>query len=260
MVYQTANSVGQGFFECIRYRDFNWVPHMHRHPELILVREGEVVARVEGRREVIPAGACALVLSNRVHSYESPRGSLADVCIISEDFAPSFFKSIKGKRPETTLFICRPSVLEYAKTELFCPDRTPDPLLLKSAFYGVLADYRAQTTFREVPAENPSVFDRIVQYVAEHYADNITLSRMAEDLGYEQHYLSRCFHGRVPMHFSTYVNQFRVDVATDLLRNTDLPITRIALQSGFQSIRSFNRVYRELTGKSPSEIIRGGPF
>lgn len=254
MLYQNSNSIGQGFFECVRYRDFNWVPHMHRHPELVLVREGEVLAEIEGRQEAIPAGSCALVLSNRVHRYESPKGSLADVCIISEDFAPSFFKSVKGKQPETAVFCCRPSVLEYAKTELFRPGEIPDHFLLKSAFYGVLAEYEHQVAFRDTPGENPSVFDRIIQYVTENYTENITLKSMAEALGYEQHYLSRCFHSRVPMHFSTYVNWYRVDAATELLRNTNLPITRIAMQSGFQSIRSFNRVFLTLTGKNPSQL------
>ena len=59
------------------------------------------------------------------------------------------------------------------------------------------------------------------------------------------------------MHFSRYVNLYRVERATNLLMNTDMSITEIALSSGFQSIRSFNRVYLELTGLSPSMMSRG---
>jgi transcriptional regulator GlxA family with amidase domain len=58
------------------------------------------------------------------------------------------------------------------------------------------------------------------------------------------------------MHFSRYVNLFRVDAATELLQHTDLPITEIALQSGFQSIRNFNRVFLEITGKTPSRQFK----
>lgn len=32
MLYQENNSVGQNFFECIRYLDFQYLPHMHKHP------------------------------------------------------------------------------------------------------------------------------------------------------------------------------------------------------------------------------------
>ena len=64
----------------------------------------------------------------------------------------------------------------------------------------------------------------------------------------------RYFHSRISMHFSQYVNWYRVDTATELLRNTKLSITEIATRSGFQSIRSFNRIYRAFTGVSPSEV------
>ena len=58
------------------------------------------------------------------------------------------------------------------------------------------------------------------------------------------------------MHFSRFVGWYRVDRARTLLQSTDLPITEVALRSGFQSTRSFNRVYRELTGLTPTQVKR----
>lgn len=257
MLYQEKNSVGQGFYECIRYQDFSWYPHMHRHPELIYVREGAVEAEIDGRRERIPAGSCALVLSNQVHTFESPGGSLADVCIFSEDLVPAMSREFQGKVADSAVFQCRPSVRIYAESELFCPDHIPDYYILKSVLYGVLWEYRRQIHFEE-KIKKGDLFNQIIHYVNQNYAEDISLKSMAEALGYEQHYLSRCFHSRISMHFSSYVNWYRVDAASELLRNTDLPVTQIAMQSGFQSIRSFNRVFRDFTGKSPSELKENG--
>ena len=252
MLYQSKNSVGQSYFECLRYVDFKYIPHMHRHPELVRVVEGEILVHFDGKTERVPAGEYAFIPPNIVHSYETPQHSLADVCIFSQAYVPAFFKEIQDKRLARTRFVCRASIAEYAGKELFVTDHIPDFYALKSALYAVLGEFLACAVFEDVTGKSSALMDKVVRYVAENYTEDITLASMAAALGYEQHYLSRCFHALIPMHFSRYVNWYRVDAATELLHNTDLSITEIALRSGFQSIRSFNRVYLELTGTVPS--------
>ena len=167
-----------------------------------------------------------------------------------------FFKEIRGARADRTRFLCRPLILDYLIGELFVTDHTPDFYLMKSLLYGVIYEYRRQVVFSHQENKNEQLIDQIVRYVDDHYTEEISLKSMGEALGYEPHYLSRYFHSRIPMHFSQYVNWYRVDMATELLRNTDLSITDIASRSGFQSIRSFNRVYREFTGIPPSKESR----
>ena len=90
MIYQTHNSVGQYYFECIRYSNFTFVPHMHRHPEVFLVREGQIAVVTNGNREVFSKGEYGWIASNSIHSYETIGNSVIDVCIYSEDFVPAF--------------------------------------------------------------------------------------------------------------------------------------------------------------------------
>lgn len=256
MLYQHQNSVGKNFFECIRYDNFYYVPHMHRHPELIYVHEGEVLVITNEIQEVIKAGEYALILPNQIHEYRTPEHSLVDVCIFSQDYAPLFFKEIRGKKADRTRFMCRPLISDYLIGELFVTDHIPDFYLMKSMIYGVLHEYRGQVVFSQKESKNELLIEQIVRYVHSNYTEDISLKSMGEALGYEPHYLSRYFHSRIPMHFSKYVNWYRVDMATELLRNTDLPVTEVATRSGFQSLRSFNRVYREFTGITPSEEVR----
>lgn len=256
MLYQYQNSVGKEFYECIRYENFYFVPHMHRHPELIYVLEGSVVIETTDAAEIISRGEYALILPNQIHGYTTPDRSLVDVCIFSQDYAPLFFKEIRGKKAGCTRFVCRPLISDYLTGELFHKEHAPDFYLMKSLIYGVLHEYRSQVSFSHNENKNELLIEQIVRYVDNHYTEEISLKSMSEALGYEPHYLSRYFHSRIPMHFSRYVNWYRVDTATELLRNTELPITEIAARSGFQSIRSFNRVYREFTGIAPSEETR----
>jgi AraC-like DNA-binding protein len=61
------------------------------------------------------------------------------------------------------------------------------------------------------------------------------------------------------MNFRTFLASYRVNFAKHLLRSKgarSLRISDIALQSGFSSINSFNRAFREITGVTPSEYRR----
>ena len=56
----------------------------------------------------------------------------------------------------------------------------------------------------------------------------------------------------VPPH--RYLLTRRIERATALLRDTDLPVTEIALQTGWNSIGTFGRIFRDITGESPGEF------
>lgn len=256
MLYQHLNSIGNNFFECRRYENFCFNPHIHRHPELIYVREGAVELETRDFRETVHEGEFALILPHMLHSYFSPGRSVVDVCICSQDYAHSFFRELRDKRVKQSRFVCPPTLRQYLSDELFCPDRIPEFYLIKSLLYGALHAFHSQVPLYPAEAKSESLLDRIVKYVNNNYTENITLQKMSAELGYESHYLSRYFHSKISLNFSQYVNWYRVDLATDLLNHTDLPMTEIASRSGFQSISSFNRVYKEFTGDTPSRAGR----
>ena len=56
----------------------------------------------------------------------------------------------------------------------------------------------------------------------------------------------------VPPH--RYLLTRRIERAVGLLRDTDLPITEIALQTGWNSLGTFGRIFRDITGASPAAI------
>ena len=56
----------------------------------------------------------------------------------------------------------------------------------------------------------------------------------------------------VPPH--RYLLTRRIERATALLRDTDLPVTGIALQTGWNSIGTFGRIFRDITGESPGDL------
>lgn len=76
---------------------------------------------------------------------------------------------------------------------------------------------------------------------------------MSERLGYNYYYLSKCFHKIFSMSFTDFLNSYRLDAALSMLTETDKDITDIALESGFQSIRSFNEFFKKNIGTTPAK-------
>jgi AraC-like DNA-binding protein len=56
------------------------------------------------------------------------------------------------------------------------------------------------------------------------------------------------------MNLKTLINTYRCEYAENLIESTNLPLSVIAMDSGFQSIRSFNRIFKDTIGKTPSSI------
>mgnify|MGYP000311289398 CR=1 FL=1 len=84
----------------------------------------------------------------------------------------------------------------------------------------------------------------------------IGLSRktLANDLGVNENTLSKVINWKFGKSFRELTNEYRIDEAKTLLINSKLPITTIAYDTGFKSITSFNRVFKEAVGKSASEF------
>ena len=95
----------------------------------------------------------------------------------------------------------------------------------------------------------------LLSYMDEHYADNITLEFAASRMNFSNSHFSKTFKKLMGINFVTYLNLVRVERAASQLRNTGKKITDVALSCGFNNIRTFNRVFKEITGYTPSEFL-----
>jgi AraC-like DNA-binding protein len=86
------------------------------------------------------------------------------------------------------------------------------------------------------------------------YADlNFDRGMLAERLGIKEHQLSMIINLAFKKSFSSFVNTYRIEEAKRLLKAGNQPITIISYDVGFSSLTSFNRVFKEYTGLSPTE-------
>ena len=92
------------------------------------------------------------------------------------------------------------------------------------------------------------------KFIEEHSGEELSLSRVAKAVNIHPNYLSEKFKQVTGMNFVEYVARTRFEKACRLLHDGDLRISDIAFAAGFQSLSQFNRVFKRLTGKSPTQF------
>jgi len=97
-------------------------------------------------------------------------------------------------------------------------------------------------------------FTKILDYINDNYANEISLESLANKIGYSVFHFSRLFKQLTNMSFNEYVNHIRIKKAESLLINANLSITEVASMSGFDSLSSFYRNFKLAKNCSPKEF------
>lgn len=96
-------------------------------------------------------------------------------------------------------------------------------------------------------------FNDVLAYIDEHYMENLTLETVAAYSGFSKYYFSRLFKQYTNCTFYEYLCFRRIKVAEELLSHPELSVTEVALLSGFSSISTFNRTFKQRKSCTPSE-------
>jgi len=91
------------------------------------------------------------------------------------------------------------------------------------------------------------------KFIEEHSGEELSLRKVAKAVNVHPNYLSERFKQVTGMNFVEYVARTRFEEACRLLHDGDLRISDIAFAAGFQSLSQFNRVFKRLSGKSPTQ-------
>ncbi|NKF08574.1 helix-turn-helix transcriptional regulator [Clostridium gasigenes] len=95
--------------------------------------------------------------------------------------------------------------------------------------------------------------DNVMRYVEKNYSDKIVLDEIANVAGFSKFHFARFFKENTGMTFIDYLNNFRISMAEWTLINEDCSITEVSFKTGFNSIKTFNRVFKQLKGCTPME-------
>lgn len=95
--------------------------------------------------------------------------------------------------------------------------------------------------------------DRVLNYIAEHYAEPISLASLAEILHMNKTYFSRIFREINGISPKEYIVKTRIAAATQLLKDSDRGVLEVAQACGFSSLSNFYNAFKRVTGQSPAQ-------
>lgn len=128
-----------------------------------------------------------------------------------------------------------------------------------SEIYGVITDIWNQHAFNSSLAGKYSIIHRSVKYIEKNYADlNLYTPQLAEMSGIGETYYRNIFIAVFNTPPTKYIQQYRVDKAKELLVNTELSVEEVSLKVGFANSSYFCKVFKSLTGLTPSEFSAMG--
>ena len=97
------------------------------------------------------------------------------------------------------------------------------------------------------------IVDQIQAYIAEHYAEKLTLTGIASQFYISPYYLSRLFKKSINLSLIEYINGVRIKAAQNLIEKSNESISDIAEKTGFMTTAHFRRVFKDATGLSPQQ-------
>jgi serine/threonine protein kinase/AraC-like DNA-binding protein/tetratricopeptide (TPR) repeat protein len=94
---------------------------------------------------------------------------------------------------------------------------------------------------------------RVIDYLEGHFKEDVTRNDLANIIGVHPDYLGKLFKARMGKTIREYANSIRIRWAMDRLSETNDKIIAVAYDAGFESLRTFNRIFLRISGMTPLE-------
>lgn len=249
----------------------DYEPHFHSAVEVVLPLEGEVSVCAADTAYRVQEGEVLIIPAGCIHDLHMGEGSQRELVLYEMNgvFTLKEFSALRQMMTNPIYLdgghACRARVREIF-LELIRVHRSGTMLrnmhnyALLLEIYATLGENYLKTSAtaaernslqRQLSGED--AFNRALDHLNKNYMDDMTLDTLAAYAGFSRYTLSRMFRQHTGMTFTQYLSKRRVDMAMELLASTKMPVTQVALQCGFNSIATFNRVFREVKGCTPTQ-------
>ncbi|MBQ2744403.1 MAG: AraC family transcriptional regulator [Lachnospiraceae bacterium] len=282
--YEEKKAHGDDSFPYITYLctiplDFTSVPtHWHNEYEIIYIKKGAGIISLDLDYHHVKSGDIILIVPGQLHSIEQKDNETMEyenIIFGSEiltskhnDFCYNHFFSSLTKRTVQVPTIFNASTCSYYCDIAKCIDSADEicktfphgyQLAIKSylfqMFYIIFTNLPKDTT----PVKRKKSLDKmklIIKYVENNYADNITIEDMARLCDFSQSHFMKFFKNNMEVSFIEYLNNYRLTMASRLLLSSSSSIIAIAMESGFDNLSYFNRLFKKKYEMTPSEFRR----
>ncbi len=252
------------------YSDIAWryESHFHSAVEIVYTIEGCVYYEVENRKYEILKDEILIIPPGVEHSLsmdaESKRHlilfepdqvfSMGDIKLLMKGFQQVFHLHDKSRTHEEVRELLDKMIRIYQEQDLMWNSACYSLLL---QMYVTLGQNYLSGLLPAKPKGqekgNAAIITGMMTYINNHYQEELTLDQAAEAAGFSKFYFSRFFKIQTGYTFHEFLCQKRLQAAMEMLIHTGKPIRQVAEESGFGSVATFNRIFREYKNCTPTQ-------
>lgn len=248
MFYEFVNFGSNNCFKNYKGKNPVYSAHLHRSFEIIITLSGEIQLTVDNKDFSLKENDAIFIFPNQIHSLYSQKSEYLSF-IVSPELIKEYSNKTKGVVPVNNVFC--PS--KYLVDELERISEDANIYEKKGVLYSFCGQFDKTAKYESEKIYHDGILYKIFMFVEENFGGECTLEKLSSEIGYNYSYLSRFFKKSVGIPFKTYVNEYRLSHVCYLLGNSDTSIMNCAVESGFDSIRTFNRNFKMQYGITPEQ-------
>ena len=216
--------------------------HYHESVEIIAVKKGCITLIIGGNSYELNEGEIGFVPSFFPHSIKKQNENEYYAIIISKpylkDYNSSFSNAYWGKLGNSIFNKKIFDAIEFFKCD-------NNKILLQGVTDVILGLIVSQYTNQETSGNNNSLVRNIIEYIDINYAEDISLTTLAEHFGYSKYYFSAFFNKNFGCNLNTYLNNVRINK----IENESGSKTEKILNSGFKTLSTYYRTLAKYNKK-----------
>ncbi|MEK3911749.1 AraC family transcriptional regulator [Paenibacillus sp. FSL H7-0331] len=250
-------------------------PHRHDFIELTLIMDGKGKELINGLTHSMTPGTMVLLLPYQIHQIEADPLSPLDMYICNFDMK----LLTEGAEPEQVLWDLiyggdsqQSSFVQFDSSILgdiqsifakmlqeYQGDDYGKHMIIKAKLLEALTYYarsmrshthKSAQLVGSAPVRTKPIW-QMIRYLHEHFLESVTLSVLADEFHLHPTYISELFSEYYGIRFLEFLQELRIRHACSLLLSSDMPLSEVAMESGFDAYSTFNRTFRKLKGCSP---------
>ena len=237
----------------LRKNNLNCPVHVNSEMEILWVKKGRVkVIGENGQCTVVEKNCGMIIFPFNIHSFEHDTETEGIIFMFSGGINRELFVDFQNKVPENKVFCISVVLRDYLEKKTTEYVDTHNEFIAKSIFYALLGEFSVDNTLME---KECSGFD--VTRVMENICNNIHMWEDAESVANAYNLTKKEIDKEIfkisGLKLKEFIYNVKLNYALQLLHGDRYNITEIAYESGFSTVRTFNRVFLRLMGCTPKE-------
>ncbi|BBF45324.1 DNA-binding response regulator, AraC family [Lachnospiraceae bacterium KM106-2] len=276
---------GDFMFPFVKYGEQNpccytCIPmHWHEEMEIVIIEEGVLEVSVDLNSFIAKEGDIILIMPYMLHSFKQYQHEkfVANTILFhmsimnhltTDACAVKYFTPFMDHKYEVPYVLtnrdkgyqgvhtCLREIMQTYDEKRECYE-----LMIKAQLYKLFVQFFRNVFVKkknEVIGKTDTIKNvkAVIDYIEQHYMEPITVDELAEIVNFSKHYFMCFFKKSIGMTCVNYLNEYRLNIATDLLANSDMTIMEIASKVGIGNVSYFNRVFKSKFEVTPKQYRR----